>query len=248
MDQELKAYLDKMAQAQRDDVQGLHKRLKENADQSLSAHEATRKAVAKVNQKVDTLWRHNFGDDAAPPSPGGALAEVTLPPLAAPKPKNAHAMSMVTPPEFQPLEAKVSSHDGSIADLTGRIMTMASELKETKAAQKETLELTKKQTSAMGIKGTETDERSFLTRLFDGLAWMVKEREGQRYTLSMVAAITGLITTVGTTYAIMTGRLPLPSQVVPTLQQPYAPPPQLPAPLPQGPSGSTTGGAPRSGG
>lgn len=63
---------------------------------------------------------------------------------------------------------------------------------------------------AMGIKGK--DEKTALGEL---VRWLMKSREGQKFVLAGFAAFTSLITALGTTYALATGRLPVPTSPVP---------------------------------
>jgi hypothetical protein len=58
---------------------------------------------------------------------------------------------------------------------------------------------------AMGIKSD--DERSTIGEFFK---WIMKSREGQKFVLAGFAALTSLITALGTVYALATGRLPMP--------------------------------------
>lgn len=248
MDQEMRDYLDRMHKDIKDTVDDRFKtveiRLRDQADQSLQSHEATRKQVGALGRMVTTLWREVKGSDPPPPEGGG------MPPTA-----------------VMPMDEKLSEHDLTIAAIQGQIIAIDSkanaikddaaaskaaaekalekttalegQTKEALTLAKETKELNERQLKAMGVK-TEAEEKSrVLTKLVDLCIWMFKEREGQKFALAGFAALTSLVTALGTTYAIITGRLPLPNSTPPTVQEPYA----RPLPSPPTPSPSASGGA-----
>jgi hypothetical protein len=86
---------------------------------------------------------------------------------------------------------QVSSHDLDIAGLRSDMIVVEKRLS---TIQK-----------AMGIKSD--DERSTIGEFFK---WIMKSREGQKFVLAGFAALTSLITALGTVYALATGRLPMP--------------------------------------
>lgn len=199
----------------REEMRGARGMMKEHADQNFRSHESTRRQVVHMTRMTATLWKDVRGSDPPPlpPAPGDdtsfseAAKEIwPQPPGARP----ARPLDDLTE-DVATVVDKTSSHDNDIAGVQGRLLTV-------EAQTGEVLKLVKEQ---MGKKdGPET--RSLLTRLVDGLLWSFREREGQRYTLTLIAGITGLITALGTTYAIATGRLPMPTSPppVPALRAP----------------------------
>ena len=76
-----------------------------------------------------------------------------------------------------------------------------------------------RQLKAMGLRpASETKDRGALLRFLDLLGWMLQEPEGRRFGLTALGALTSLVTALGTTYALVTGRLPLPHDPVPAVQ------------------------------
>lgn len=243
MDEALKAFLGELKQEIKTEINGLHDVIKRNADQSVSAHEATRRTLASFQVSLNHLWRRVEGSDPPPPLAGSGLEGLDVDEKTAKAVERAEAALPAVPEgakDIDELGRQVTGHNTTIEALSGRMSSLEDEVKTVKEHVTESLDLQRRQTEAMGIK-TEADTRSVLTRLVDGLAWMVKEREGQKFALSMFAAATGLVTAVGTTYAILTGRLPLPTAQVPAVQQPYAPP-QPTLSLPAFSPGSAPGG------
>jgi hypothetical protein len=92
--------------------------------------------------------------------------------------------------------AKASSHDLDI-------FAMRREVQELKTALSSVLEINKEQSKALGV-GVD------VKRSAEFLDWIMTTKAGQRWVLTVFAALTSLITAVGTTYALITGRLPLP--------------------------------------
>jgi hypothetical protein len=194
-----------------EDVKGLHDTLRQNADQSLDAHEQTRKHVDRLAVNVvlnmemtRTLWTHSFGDrpPPKPPESGQSLALLEHPSARIPRPSERGVVktSRASDPA---VDAAIAEHKRQITDHDGLIYSLKGEIIAVDAQVKEILNLQKRQ---MGIRETK-DERVLLRRLADALL----SRQNQKFVLLMVGAITGLVTACGTTYALVTGRLPLPS-------------------------------------
>jgi hypothetical protein len=111
------------------------------------------------------------------------------------------------------MDEQISEHDLTLQGIEGRLIAVSAATN--KVDQRvggvevqvgTLLELQKEQ---MGKRDPD-DGRRLLRRMVDGIAWMIRERDGQRFALSLIAAFTGFVTAIGTTYALVTGRLPLP--------------------------------------
>jgi hypothetical protein len=256
------------------------KRLQQSADSSLKAHEQTRKEVSRLGGMVAHLWEKVEGGEPPGPKRSDSWNQVTGDEIAAyaagDRSPDLLAGKMTPPrPKKPSLTDEVTDHDlrmhamhGRLIGLDGNVETIKEDMNilKTQVASKEELAHALKaleiQTRAMGIspkKQGKIDERPTLRRMLDFFMWMAQEREGQKFTLSAFAALTGLVTAMGTTYAIVTGRLPLPNSTAPShvLHTPYegpAPasqvaPPLLPtsssaekSPSPGGGAKTTSGG------
>ena len=206
----------------RSDLKGLGELQKINAQRSIDAHEATRKHVAKLTSMTKHMWRKVFGSEPPPadteeeaftfsheehPTGGGIGQLHKIAPL------DGHGRKAA--PLGQQVEKhgeSLSQHDASIAGLQGQVIALSSKTNELLSLQKE----------QMG-KRPEGDTRSFAQRVLDGIQWVFSNRAGQKYLLTLIAALSGMITAAGTTYALATGRLPYPGQSSPPAQ--YLPPP-----------------------
>lgn len=185
----------------------IERRIKQTQDISIKSHEETRRQVATLSIRVDELWSTVKGSD--PPPPIGGIPRRKDPSI----------------PDLKPLdeqlsehEAEIVTHAGRLLNIDGRLSQLVEDVASVKGAQENqgadiatVKELQIKQTHHMGIK-TEADERGTLSRLVDGIIWMFKEPEGRKFSLAVFAAITSLVTAVGTTYALVSGRLPSPTQ------------------------------------
>jgi hypothetical protein len=167
-------------------------------------HRLINKQLNGVVETVDTLWRQVNGSDPPPPKGAPHLnGAVVIEPL---------------DERVDQTRGKVSEHELTIASHQGRLIAMDSEIKETKDMLMKVLHLQERQTQAMGIQ--EREKKTILTELGRTIYWMVREKEGQKFAASMLAAITGLVTACGTTYALLTGRLPMPTSPAPTHEVP----------------------------
>lgn len=155
----------------------------------LSTQQEASKELAYQRSLVTSLWRSVKGSDPPPPNDGSS------PPPA--DSGNGIPLDDIANGAF----AKASAHDLDIHALRGQLI--ASERNVVAMVQSEiqkVLAVNGEQSKALGIgaKGGEF------------LGWIAGTRAGQRWVLSAFAAATSLVTAVGTLYALVTGRLPLP--------------------------------------
>jgi hypothetical protein len=236
----------------------LGEKFKELGDRSLQEHEATRGMVTELTAKVEHtqavvghLWKKVEGSDPPPP-PNGKGNSLSLPPLATRE-------IGVSKPTKKAIRDQITDHDMDLQGMHGQLIAANSQITEikdglnifrTQVVTKDDFSYALKaldvQTRAMGISPTKqgkVDGRSVGQRFTDFIAWMVREREGQKFVLSAFAALTGLITAIGTTYAIVTGRLPLPNQTAPIHYVPetFSPPTRSLPEAPQEEKSSSSG-------
>jgi hypothetical protein len=184
---------------------------KEMADSSLREHEKTRRHVAYVTTMTKALWSEVFGKEP-PGGPGdeGLSFALTEPDTHPGYTKGSRPILPTTAPS-----GKISEHDATLAGLQGQVIAVDGKM-ETLVEQ--VAALTKLQKEQMGLH--EGDERSIVRKIADGTVWLFTNRAGRKFALTLIAALTSLITALGTTYALATGRLPLPSATTPALTQP----------------------------
>lgn len=195
---------------------------KEMADSSLREHEKTRRHVAHVTKMTTQLWSEVFGRDKPPPGgPGddGLNFALTEPDTDPGHTKGSRPILPTTAPS-----GKISEHDATLAGLQGQVIAVDGKV-ETLVEQVSAL--TKLQKEQMGLH--EGDERSIVRRIVDGTVWLFTNRAGRKFALTLIAALTSLVTALGTTYALATGRLPLPSANTPSIVQPAPPAPPAPS-------------------
>lgn len=230
----------------------LKKEIQANADISIRNHEETRKRLDafgkdlhSVDNKVDVLWRKVHGPNVPPPKSSGEY-RLHLDKESASAPK--------------PLAQSVSDHDLSIQSLQAEVKTLTEQVKTSETAAQEAREAAKlAKEEAEGAKKAATEAKSGMTevkgiaqevlamnkeqsqnlgigvslaRIGEFFVWL-KTKQGQRYAATMFAAATSLITAMGTTYALVTKRLPAPTDPVPTVHTVYV---QSPGPAPSGSS------------
>lgn len=109
---------------------------------------------------------------------------------------------------------KVTSSDLDMEALKGTVIAVDSKVGELSKIVQEVKDQNSRQLQALG-----TEQKGFLGLI----QWMLKEKDGQKFFFSAFAAVTGLVTALGTTYALMTGRLPMPNAPVtpPALVAPH---------------------------
>lgn len=195
------------------------------ADRTIAAQEDIRKQVGHLTKMTYSLWRDVRGDDPPPPPPPPeeTFEEAAKDPL-----KQTGSHKVIKPlgdltEDVEETAETIALHGASIDTLHTQIAAVTKRQEELLALQKE----------QMGKKD-DADPRGIGTRLVDGFLWVIKEREGQKFAGIMIASLTSLVTALGTTYAIFTGRLPLPTAPVnqPVYVAPPAPAPALPPPAP----------------
>lgn len=202
-----KAVNDAMAPLIKQMGQTLHEAEQRITDRSLEHYQNTSRRLDKYGSNLRKLWKKVNGTDSDPPDPSipptangdASYHKPGLDELAA----RAHDMASEHDLDIPAMEAKVLVVDGKIENVKGHVAKVDEKVDGL-------IELQKKQMSAQGMR-PEDDERSATRRIFDLFIWFVKEKEGQKFALAAFAAITSLVTAVGTTYALMTGRLPLPN-------------------------------------
>lgn len=207
--------LSQFKQEVRDDMRGLNKHVKESTEVYVRAQEANGRQMTHLTRVVSSLWRDTHGSEPPPPPPHDDAAMSFV---EAANPSSDIAGSHSTTKDLvagelagrlDPQVQKISEHDASIAGVQGQLITVSATANQALKNSEELLALQKEQ---MGKK-EPGDERGVFTRLVDGLVWVVKEREGQKFALMLLAGITSLVTALGTTYALMTGRLPMPTSL-----------------------------------
>lgn len=226
---EVKALLDEFRLELRSDldkqVSGVNTLVKQQADRTILAQEGTRRQVVHLTQMTYSLWRNVRGSDPPPPPPAaGEVADISFSEAAKDPLRQTGSKVKVIKPldditeelaentaKLEKSVALVSTHDGDIAAVQGRLLVVEAQNKEVIQQNHELLKLQKEQ---MGKKDPK-DARSLSTRLADGVAWAFREREGQKFMMIVIGGATSLITALGTTYALMSGRLPMPTQPPP---------------------------------
>lgn len=180
---------------------------KEMVDLSLQEHEKTRRHVALVTSMTRALWAEVFGKDRPPPGGDGLSFSLTEPDTSPGHTRESRPIPPMTPPSG----GKISEHDASLAAFEGRLIALDSKVET----------LTKLQKEQMGLH--DADDRPAMKRLVDGVAWLFTNRAGRKFALTLIAALTSLVTAAGTTYALATGRLPMPNTSAPALSSPQQP-------------------------
>jgi len=187
-----------------------------HADASFKEHEKTRRHVAAMTTKVDKMWHKVYGE--GPPSGGPPSEDISF---------------ALTEPSASPqktIPQQISEHDATLAGVQGQIIALDSNTnKALEAINVKVDALTDLQKKQMGMR--DTDDRGAVRKLMDGVVWILTDRAGRKFALTLIAALSGLATSCGTFYALSTGRLPLPTQMSPQGGlQPSAPGPQPPPP------------------
>ena len=236
---ELKAGMDSLRQEVANESRGLRQLMERKTDETLAANMATRRHVARLTTMTTELWRFNFGDKPSPPPPSGsddqlafALSETAPEAAAAARRSGKHspAKDASTPKDPNAsqgsVRARMDSTQGEIAELSGIVARVDSELQDVKRVGNETLALQKEQ---MGKKDPEKPKRSVLRTLVDTFVYAVTEREGQKFTLMLLSGIASVLGLSVYLFSLIAGHPP------PGLNPPagtYAPAPTL---LPLGP-------------
>lgn len=196
---------------------------RQDTNRSVSEHEKTRKHVAELTTKVETMWKHLYGP--TPPSTDGELAFSLTEPATKPDSRSSALVNTDASPKTGPktIPESISEHDSTIAGIQGQIIAVDAKIGRVDAKVDALTELQKKQ---MGMR--DDDDRRAFRKLLDGFLWLFTERAGRKFALTLIAAISGLATSCGTIYALNTGRLPMPNapvhpQVGPSIERP--PPP-----------------------
>lgn len=183
----------------KEDVSGLRRLMTEHADTNLRAHEGTRRQVVHLTRLNAELWRTVKSEDPPAPPPNDDISFVEAARQKMPSVPDASGKLPRTPKPLSALTEAVEASDEQIDNVKGRLLRVESMTQELLSLQKE----------QMGKKPLG-DGRSVLTRLVDGLLWAVRERDGQRYTATMIAGLTGLLWILAYTYATVTGHPPPP--------------------------------------
>lgn len=182
----------------RTDLRGFHRQIQENGTTFLNALQATNRNVNKIAVMVKKTWTDMYGSDYPPPDPpDDSTLDSTLSFPSRDKHRKDESGS-----DRIPIEQKVSG-DFTMAGLQGQLISVDGRLGQLTAdvvknnegvgsVREEVKTIAKLQREQLG-KPDPDDTRSMIRRAFDGVAWLFKEREGQRFLLILVAAIGSLI-------------------------------------------------------
>jgi predicted component of type VI protein secretion system len=192
----------------REDMKGLFAKIKDNADQSLHAHEITRRQVSYLTSMVKILWTTVKG--SVPPPALGDQDFSTAFEGNTPAPKTPKVPRPDEPVrQKQPsLHEQVSEHDLSLQTIAGQMINVSASANDANKkidavsatadeAKRKIDQLLALQREQMG-KRNPADMRGFIRRFGSGFVWLLTEREGHKFALA-------LITAIGTAYAIATG-------------------------------------------
>lgn len=233
---ELRTLFADFSRGVRDDVNGLGRRFNEHAELMLRTHEGTRRQVVHLTSMTSELWRNVKGSAPPPPPPPIEENKSFVEAAREANEKAAREKKSSGGAVRKPLESlsdQVSEHDGELAAIHGRLMAVESIQKEHGELQKEHGDLQKAhgekitellalQKEQMGKKDPD-DGRPRRTRIWESILYLVKEREGHKFVLQFIAAVTSLLMAAGTLWALSTGRLPMPNSSVPSPVSPLPP-------------------------
>lgn len=229
-DVDIASLLKNFAQDIKDD---LKKEIQANADISIRNHEETRKRLDSfgrdlhsVDNKVDVLWQKVHGPNVPPPKSSG---EYRL------------HLDKERESSKKPIAESVTDHDLRIQGLQADMKVLTEQVKEAKeASDKAKSEATQAKDGVSEVKGIAEEVLAMnreqsqnlgigvtFARIGEFVQWL-KTKQGQRYAATMFAAATSLVTALGTTYAIITKRLPSPTDPVPTVHTVYVQAPAAP--------------------
>jgi len=224
-DVDIASLLKNFAQDIKDD---LKKEIQANADISIRNHEETRKRLDSfgrdlhsVDSKVDVLWKKVHGPKVPPPKSSG---EYRL------------HLDKQAQEGAKPLAESVSDHDLRIESLQADMKVLTEQVKTSEAAARQAKEAADKaKDEASDAKDATREVKEIaqevlamnrmqnqnlgigvsLRGIGEFFQWL-KTKQGQRYAATMFAAATSLVTAMGTSYALITKRLPTPTDPVPT--------------------------------
>lgn len=190
----------------------LDAKFKEVNDTSVKNHELTRREMGALRRAVWVLWKKVFGSDPPPPGPGEDPSHsLQL------KPEDEALLQRHPKRLDKPLEHKISSHDMDIAGLHGTVLAVDGKVDKLETGLLSMQEELKKQSKemALGRKGKDY--------LFS--------KQGMKDVATLMAGFTGLVTAVGTSFALLTGRLPMPNTPTPPQAQTVTPQKVEPPPV-----------------
>lgn len=173
--------------------------LQSQARIQLENHEATRREFQNVKAQMKQLWTSVKGSE--PPPPPGARIE----PLDS---------------QIEQSQEKLSQHDLEIDSVKAGVIVVEKKVEDLRGDMTRLLALQEKQTSAMGLHAEKP--KSLGESFTHFVSWVVTEKEGQKFILTVFTALTTLVGALGTLYALATGRLPTPTspKPVPALVEP----------------------------
>lgn len=105
-----------------------------------------------------------------------------------------------------PIIKRVTESNLDVESLRGTVIAVDAKVGELAEVVNTIKDQNSRQLQALG-----TEEKGIAALV----SWMFKEKDGQKFFFSAFAAITGLVTAIGTTYALLTGRLPMPNSPPP---------------------------------
>lgn len=178
----------------------ISERLTANANKSLEHHQAHAQRLDTLTRNVSALWRKVNGSDPPPPNVNPSMA-----------------------PPGKGLDDKLSSHDLDIAGIHGNLIAVDSKVGEVKTEVGEVKSEVGEVKSELGaVRGELESVRQINQKQSEkmgigktGSEWLFSP-EGLKSVGTLVAALTGLVTAIGTFYALMTGRLPTPVSPLPS--------------------------------
>lgn len=180
----------------------LKKFLEERFDTVMEAHQKTREEVQMVKETQDILVVGQRENRQSIRALWNAVGLSEPPPPGAKAPVNVNLLK-----KDEEILDKVTSSDLDMEALKGTVIAVDSKVGELTKVIQEVKDQNSRQLQALG-----TEQKGFLALI----QWMIKEKDGQKFFFSAFAAVTGLVTALGTTYALMTGRLPMPNAPLPT--------------------------------
>lgn len=190
MDEEQKAFFEKHFNA----IMAAHQETKQEVHLLKEAQEKMLVGQRANRVSIQELWKA-VGVSKPPPPGSGPSEGLNL------LQKDRELSHQVTNSnlDLEALKGTVIVVDSKVGSLKESVDELASTVKEVK-------DQNSRQLQALGT------EQKGLAAL---IQWMVKEKDGQKFFFSAFAAMTGLVTAIGTTYALLTGRLPMPNTPVP---------------------------------
>lgn len=216
-----------------DDIKGdLRKQIQVNADISLKNHEETRREILGIRTNVESLQGSVSGLHG---TVGVLWRKVNGPNVPLPKTSGEYRQIDASVAKEKPLAQTVSDHNLDLQALNAQVRVLDTKVDEAKKAADDAKDAAK-HGSNIAEKVLAMNEQQNVSlgigisvrRIGEFFVW-AKTKEGQRYIATILGAATSLVTAMGTTYAILTHRLPSPVSPPPATVQTVF----VPVPVPQ---------------